>query len=223
MVTRAVARASRALARCGTHLAPWPGRQAALSAKAGGCVCGLSPCLAPSCAAMNWDAWSGTFTADVRSLAPYQGTPEAVTAALLSLAELRPGETLVDLGAGDGRVLLHAVERFDAGAAIGFELDPAIHALAVAHVAARFAGAPHLARRVTLHCADARDAQLAGSHVVALYLLPAGHAALAPHLAAQLPRGCGTRVVAHGWPVPDWAADAEAVTTMGTRLYLYRR
>jgi SAM-dependent methyltransferase len=171
---------------------------------------------------MDWNAWGGTFTADARSLAPYQGTPEEVAAALLRLAGLQPGETFVDLGAGDGRVLLHAVERFGAGAAVGWELDPAVHALALAHVDARLGAAGPLRARVTLHCGDAREAQLAqlAPHVVALYLLPEGNAALAPHLSAQLPAGCGTRVVAHGWPVPGWATDAEHATSMGTRLYL---
>ncbi len=163
------------------------------------------------------------FTPDARSLAPYQGTPEEVTATLLTLAQLQPGETLVDLGAGDGRVLLHAVERFDAGAAVGYELDPVVHALGVAHVAARLEAAPHLASRVSLRLGDARGAQLAGAHVVAMYLLPEGHAALKTHLETQLPRGCGTRIVAHGWPVPDWTACQAVVTSMGTRLYLYRR
>ena len=58
---------------------------------------------------------------------------------------------------------------------------------------------------------------------VALYLLPAGHAAMAPVLEAQLPVGCEVRVVAHGWPIPGWTATKEVATSMGTRLYLYVR
>jgi len=48
------------------------GARALTAARPSDCVCGLDPCLAPTCAAMSWDSWSGTFTADDRSLAPYQ-------------------------------------------------------------------------------------------------------------------------------------------------------
>ena len=178
--------------------------------------------MSPHCVAFDFNAFGGNLVADDRSLAPYQGTPEEVTTAMLDLAALKAGETFADLGCGDGRVLLAAVQRYGVARALGWELDPAVHMLAQAHVTARL-GDSELARRVQLHCGDARDAQLSCCDVVALYLLPAGHAALEPHLAAQLPLGCGARVVAHGWPVPGWAAAKEQVTTMGTRLYLYQR
>ena len=225
---RAAARAGLR-GRSGSAAAGARGREAvrglcAHSPRASDCVCGLSPCLQPHCFATDWAAWNGGFTADARSLAPYQGTPDSVATAMLSLAALRPGETFVDLGSGDGRVLLTAVERFDAGRAVGWELDGAVHAIAQAHVAARLGQArPDLAARIELNCGDARDAPLAGAAVVALYLLPEGHAVLAPHLAEQLPPGCGARVVAHGWPVPGWTPTREVATTMGTRLYLYVR
>ena len=184
------------------------------------CACGLSPCLAPHCVAGDF---SELIRPDARSLAPYQGTPEGVTDALLSLARLQPGESFVDLGAGDGRVLLAAVQRFHAGSAVGYELDEVVYKLALHHIEARLSGSPELLARVSVHCRDAREAKLAGADVVALYLLPEGHAALQPHLERELPTGCGTRVVAHGWPVPGWRASQEVVTSMGTRLYLYRR
>ena len=186
------------------------------------CVCGLSPCLAPHCfaAAEAWGAWTGSFTPDDRSLAPYQGTPESVAAALLTLSRLQPGETFVDLGSGDGRILLHAVEHYDAGSVVGYELDPVVHALAEEHVRARLGGSP-LLQRVRLVCGDAREADLRHAHVVALYLLASGHAALKPLMEAQL--GRGTRVVAHGWPVPGWEANQELTSFSGARLFLYER
>ena len=190
---------------------------------ASSCVCGLQPCLSPHCVAFDFDKFGGNLVADERSFAPYQGTPEEVSHALLKLAGLQRGETFADLGCGDGRVLLHALQRFGAARVIGFELDPAVFMLAQAHVAARLGEGSALLQRVELHCGDAREAALHGCDVVALYLLPEGHAALEPHLARQLPRGCGARVVAHGWPVPGWTATQELVTPLGARLYLYQR
>ena len=101
------------------------------------CVCGLQPCLTPHCVAFDFTTYGGNLVADDRSLAPYQGTPEEVAGAMLTLAELQPGETFCDLGCGDGRVLLHALQHFGAGAVLGWELDPAVHRLAQAHMAAR--------------------------------------------------------------------------------------
>ena len=185
------------------------------------CPCGLSPCLAPHCFA--GDYGSLLSPDDERSLAPYVATPDAVSDVLLGLAALQTGETFVDLGAGDGRVLLRAVEAWGAACAIGWELDLVVHALALAHVDARLEGRPDLRARIQLVLGDARDADVASAHAVALYLLPDGHKALKPVLERQLPPGCGTRVVAHGWPVPGWTATQMAVTSMGTRAYLYVR
>ena len=185
------------------------------------CPCGLSPCLAPHCFA--GDYASLLSPDDARSLAPYVATPDAVSDVLLGLTALQPGETFFDLGAGDGRVLLRAVEVWGAAHAIGWELDPVVHALGLAHIDARLGGVPELRARVKLVLGDARDADVTSAHAVALYLLPAGHRVLQPVLERQLPPGCGTRVVAHGWPVPWWTPSKTAVTSMGTRAYLYIR
>eukprot|EP00241_Pyramimonas_parkeae_P012004 CAMPEP_0114235560 /NCGR_PEP_ID=MMETSP0058-20121206/6316_1 /TAXON_ID=36894 /ORGANISM="Pyramimonas parkeae, CCMP726" /LENGTH=209 /DNA_ID=CAMNT_0001347331 /DNA_START=443 /DNA_END=1072 /DNA_ORIENTATION=- len=191
----------------------------------GGCVCGLDPCLAPTCAA-SVEHWSGTFTHDERSLAPYQGTPTSVIRAMLDLARLAPGETFVDLGAGDGRVLLEAVLTYRAGLAVGFELDPVVCALGKAHVQGRLdqaSGHHELLTRVQMHCLDARKADVRSADVVGMYLLPEGHKALAPYLESELPVGSGTRVVVHQWPVPNWPISAVHSTKMGTKVFLYER
>src|SRR5260370_10595284 len=54
------------------------------------------------------------------SLAPYVVSPQQIVDRMLELADLKPGETLYDLGSGDGRVLITAVARFHAQA-VGIE------------------------------------------------------------------------------------------------------
>ena len=56
------------------------------------------------------------------SLAPYVVSPQQIVDRMLELADIRPGETLYDLGSGDGRVLITAVQRYHAKA-VGIEIS----------------------------------------------------------------------------------------------------
>src|SRR5579864_6825456 len=62
-------------------------------------------------------------------LSPYVASPPKVVDRMLELANVKPGETLYDLGCGDGRVLIAAVERYHANA-VGVEIDPKVAARA---------------------------------------------------------------------------------------------
>src|ERR1700682_2978305 len=59
------------------------------------------------------------------SLAPYVVSPQAIVDRMLEMADLKPGETLYDLGSGDGRILITAVQRFRAKA-VGIEISDAL-------------------------------------------------------------------------------------------------
>src|SRR5579871_2812865 len=50
------------------------------------------------------------------SLAPYVVSPQQIVDRMLELADVKPGETLYDLGSGDGRILITAVQRYHAKA-----------------------------------------------------------------------------------------------------------
>eukprot|EP00242_Pyramimonas_sp_CCMP2087_P015962 CAMPEP_0198215826 /NCGR_PEP_ID=MMETSP1445-20131203/52996_1 /TAXON_ID=36898 /ORGANISM="Pyramimonas sp., Strain CCMP2087" /LENGTH=196 /DNA_ID=CAMNT_0043891753 /DNA_START=384 /DNA_END=974 /DNA_ORIENTATION=- len=195
---------------------------------ADGCVCGLNPCLMPMCAAVSWDSWSGTFVADPRSLAPYQGSPVDVIRSMLDLASAAAGDTLVDLGAGDGRVLLEAFLHSGVKRAVGYELDPAVCAIGRAHIAGRMSNEGFKTKeaqneRVELIEGDAREANLEGVNIVLMYMLPEGHRVLCPFLEEKLPIGCGTRVVTHQWPIPGWPVGKQIETETGTKLFMYKR
>src|SRR5277367_3845660 len=59
------------------------------------------------------------------SLAPYVVSPQQIVDRMLELADLKPGETVYDLGSGDGRILITAVQRFRAKA-VGIEISDAL-------------------------------------------------------------------------------------------------
>lgn len=123
----------------------------------------------------------------------------------LSLASLRRGERLVDLGCGDGRVLLRAATAHGA-VVTGVEVDPVLAAAARELLAAH-----DVAGTITEGDFDATPVD---GDVVFAYLSPATLQRLRPLLGACRP---GTRLVTAGYPVPGWEADGRA-----GRCYLYR-
>src|SRR5450631_3675288 len=55
-------------------------------------------------------------------LAPYVPSPQRIVDRMLELASVKPGETVFDLGCGDGRVLITAAQRYNAKA-VGIEIS----------------------------------------------------------------------------------------------------
>src|SRR5579872_5983706 len=61
--------------------------------------------------------------------APYLPTLNKQLTEALDLSGLKPGQTLIDLGCGDGRILIAAARR--GVKCVGFELNPLLYLLAV--------------------------------------------------------------------------------------------
>jgi ribosomal protein L11 methylase PrmA len=126
----------------------------------------------------------------------YLATPHAVVEAMLLLAGLRPGDVLYDLGAGDGRIVIAAAQRYGVRA-VGIELDARKVAEARANVVR--AG---LEDRVEIRQGDALEADLGDASVVTLFLFPEINERLAPKLRRELRPG--TRIVSHRFGLGDW-------------------
>lgn len=120
---------------------------------------------------------------------------------ILDMARVAPGERLLDLGAGDGRIVIAAARR---GAyTLGLEYDPRLVRLARRNV--RAAG---VADRVWVRCGDLFEADLSAADIITFYLLPHLNLRLRPKLLALAP---GTRVVSQSFGMGEWRADAQVV------------
>ena len=150
------------------------------------------PC---SSATFHFGSWLRLLRPGGPWVAPYVPTATEVARQLLSLARLAPGETMCDLGCGDGRMLHMAVHEFGAARAIGYELDSSLAA------SARDLAAGD--RRIEIRCEDFFEGAagvLAEADVVALYLSETGNAQLLPLLCQHLRPSA--RVVSNVWEMP---------------------
>lgn len=114
----------------------------------------------------------------------------------LQLADVRPGEVVYDLGAGDGRVLVAAARDFEARA-VGIEISP-VHCL-LAIIRARLAG---VGRQVTVRPGSFYHADFSDADVVYAYLTFEQAARLRPTLESSLRKG--TRVVTISSDIDGW-------------------
>lgn len=153
---------------------------------------------------------------------PYVPTPEAVVKRMLELADVKPGETVIDLGSGDGRLVITAALKYGARG-FGVDLDPRL--VERSNDAAARAG---VADRVKFLRQDLFDTDFRQADVLTLYLLPDVNLALRSKILADLKPG--TRVVSHDYDMREWRADAQETVpapgkTVGLRkesaLYLW--
>ena len=128
---------------------------------------------------------------------PYVNTPMEVVERMLRMAEVRAGDSVIDLGSGDGRIVIEAAKRGARG--LGVDLDPALVKLAT-----RNAGESGVAERARFEVKDIFDTDLSRASVITMYLLPEFNVKLKERLLALRP---GTRIVSHDGSIGDWPAD----------------
>jgi methylase of polypeptide subunit release factors len=128
---------------------------------------------------------------------PYVQTPMEIVERMLRMAEVTKDDYVIDLGSGDGRIIIEAAKRGARG--LGVDLDPNLVKHATEN--ARQAGVVDRAR---FEVRDIFETDLSPATVVAFYLLPEFNAKLLPRLLRLKP---GTRIVSHDGGIGDWPAD----------------
>lgn len=139
---------------------------------------------------------------------PFVTTPAQVVERMLALAGVKPGDFVVDLGSGDGRVVIAAAKQFGARG-VGIELHEGL--VERARDNARAAG---VAERAQFLRGDVLEADLSRATVVTIYLLPWLMDKLQPALLKLKP---GTRIVAHRFTWTGWAPDRSETLRLTTR------
>lgn len=140
--------------------------------------------------------------------APFVSSDKGQIRAMLGLADIKPGDTVMDLGSGNGALLMEAAKR--GGRAVGIEMNPFLvrySRFRIRHFDFKNA--------ITVYRGDLYKFPLHSADVVFLYLLPRTVANLRKKLSEELKPG--SRVISNGFPIPGWSALKEE-----SHMYLYR-
>ncbi|HTO46156.1 MAG TPA: methyltransferase domain-containing protein [Burkholderiales bacterium] len=137
------------------------------------------------------------------SNAPYVPTPQSTVDRMLELAKVGPGDLVIDLGSGDGRIPITAAKRFGARG-IGIEIEQDL--IAKSRFNARWEG---VSDRVTFKVEDLFETDLRPATVLTLYLFRELNIQLRPRILEQMRPG--TRVVTHDWDMGEWEPDVAEV------------
>jgi precorrin-6B methylase 2 len=151
-------------------------------------------------------AQNATVTKDV----VYVPTPQEVVDEMLDIADVGPKDRLIDLGSGDGRIVVSAARR--GAQATGIEIDPELVEQSRANV--KQAG---VEGKAEIRSANIFETDLSQATVITMYLLPSLNMKLRPQLLDLKP---GTRIVTHAFDMQDWKADRQQ-DAVGRTIYLW--
>lgn len=130
----------------------------------------------------------------------YVPTPQIVVDEMLSMAKVGAKDFVIDLGSGDGRMVITAAKKFGAR---GFGVDLSDELLAESKKTAQSQG---VADRAVFIKQNLFETDLSPASVITSYLLPSMNEKLRPKILSMKP---GTRVVAHDYAMGDWNADRQ--------------
>lgn len=138
-------------------------------------------------------AWAG------EPSVPYVPTPQEVVERMLETAKVTANDYVIDLGSGDGRIVITAAKKHGAR---GFGVDLNPERIAEANANARKAG---VTGKVAFYQRDLFETDVSEATVITMYLLPRVNMELRPRLLELRP---GTRLVSHDFSMEDWKPDA---------------
>lgn len=142
---------------------------------------------------------------------PFVPTPAAVVDAMLDLARLRPEDYVIDLGSGDGRIIIAAAKKYGARG-FGVEIDQSL--VAEARREARRQG---VAERAQFLDENLFNTELDRATVLTMYLYPSLLLRLRPRLFEQLKPGA--RIVSHDFDMEPWKPDAHLTVPVSEKPY----
>lgn len=153
------------------------------------------------------------FTGDV----PYVPTPQDVVETMLNIAQVGASDYVIDLGSGDGRIVVTAAAKFGAQG-FGVDLNPRRIAEAVEN--AKKAG---VSDRAQFFQRNLFETDFSKATVLTMYLLPEVNLKLRPHVLNLKP---GTRVVSHDFDMGEWKPDHSIImrssqTGYNDRIYFW--
>ena len=143
--------------------------------------------------------------------APWVPTSRKIIRKMLKLADLRPGETLYDLGSGDGRTLIIAATEFKAKA-VGIELNPLLVLYSNLKIFVR-----RLQDQIHVRWGNIFLRDISEANVVTMYLLQQTNNRLMNKLKNELKPD--TRIVSYVYIFPDWEP---VKVDKKSKLYLYK-
>jgi predicted O-methyltransferase YrrM len=143
----------------------------------------------------------------------YVPTPSEAVDAMLKVAKVGKDDIVYDLGSGDGRIPIMAVQKYNAARAVGIDINPERIKEAQANLKAAGVG-----DRVRFLNEDLFEARISDATVVTLYLLPSLNLKLLPKLLSELKPG--TRIVSHAFDMGTWKPE-QTLNAGGSTVYFW--
>ncbi len=131
---------------------------------------------------------------------PYVQTPQVVVDKMLEIAKVTAKDYLVDLGSGDGRLIITAAKKYGARG-FGVDLNKTLVTLSN-----RNAAKMGVANRAVFYERDLHETDITQADVLTIYLLPEVNLMVRPRILALKP---GTRLVSHDYGFGEWPPDIE--------------
>ncbi|MFC1814493.1 SAM-dependent methyltransferase [Thermodesulfobacteriota bacterium] len=150
---------------------------------------------------------------------PYVPTSMKVVRTLLDLGSVGPGDFLIDLGSGDGRIVITAAKEYGARG-FGVDLNKDLVALSQ-----KYAVAEGVEKKADFFVRDIFKTDIRDASVVTMYLLNEVNIQLRPKLLAELKPG--SRIISHDFDLGEWRPDKMVHLDIGksyqddTILYLW--